>query len=283
VVTRRNFLVASSFAAAGVAIYSNEVARHEWQIAERTFRLRNLPPQFEGFRIVQISDIHLEEYAEEYYLREVVEQVNALAGDLVLVTGDFVSRGPLTVNTSMSAAARCGAILSRITCVERYGVLGNHDAIVGSRIVRDHMENNGLPLLANEYVLVERGGAHVYLAGLDNVSEGHPNLMLAVPPSPDAPVILMVHEPDYANNIVTHERGGLVDLIFSGHTHGGQVRVPGIRPLTLPPLGRIYMEGHFVLGQSQLYVNRGIGTVGVPFRLNCPPEITVATLRGIEG
>jgi predicted MPP superfamily phosphohydrolase len=179
----------------------------------------------------------------------------------------------------MSAAARCAALLSRLSCPERYGVLGNHDAIVGSRIVRDHMENNGLPLLVNECVRIERGGAHILMAGLDNASEGHPNLALAVPKSTDAPVILMVHEPDYANNVVTHERGRVVDLIVCGHTHGGQVRVPGIRPLALPPLGRIYTEGHYLLGGTQLYVNRGIGTVGLPFRWNCPPEITVATLR----
>jgi predicted MPP superfamily phosphohydrolase len=141
------------------------------------------------------------------------------------------------------------------------------------------MENNGLPLLVNESVRIERGGAYIVLAGLDDVSEGRPDLTRAVPENPDAPVILMVHEPDYANNIVTHERGPLVDFIVCGHTHGGQVRVPGLRPLALPPLGRLYPEGHYFLGGTQLYVNRGIGTVGVPFRWNCPPEITVATLR----
>ncbi len=277
--TRRAFLAASVVSTASLALYSNEFARHEVEVVQRTFLLRNLPPQFDGFRIVQISDIHMEEYAEEYFLRDVIRQVNALNADLLLVTGDFVSRGPLPVSYSMAASGRCAALLSTLTCPERYGVLGNHDAVIGSRLIRDHMENNGLPLLVNQYVRVERGGAHIFLAGVDDIAEGQPNLTLALPEKPDAPMILMAHEPDYLGRIFTHERGRLVDLVISGHTHGGQVRIPGFRPLALPPLGKLYPEGHYFLGSLQLYVNRGIGTVGVPFRLNCPPEITVATLR----
>lgn len=277
--TRRAFLAASVVSTASLALYSNEIARHAVEVTQRTFFLHNLPPQFDGFRIVQISDIHLEEYAEDFFLREVIRQVNALGADMVLVTGDFVSRGPLPVSYSMAAASRCAALLSTLTCPERYGVLGNHDMVIGPRLIRDHMENNGLPLLVNQYVRVERGGAHIFLGGVDDISEGEPNLSLAVPEKPDAPVILMAHEPDYMGRIFTHERGQFVDLVLSGHTHGGQVRIPGFRPLALPPLGKLYPEGHFFLGALQLYVNRGIGTVGVPFRLNCPPEITVATLR----
>ena len=265
-----------------MGFYSNEVARHRIETTHRTFYIRNLPAQFDGFRIVQFSDIHLEEYSEEFFLREVVRRVNALNADLLLVTGDFVSRGPLPVWVSLAAAARCGALLSALTCEERYGVLGNHDSVVGPRIVRDHMENNGLPLLVNQYVRVERDGAYLYLGGTDDISEGKPDLLLALPDKPDAPVILMAHEPDFANFIVKDDRGKHVDLILSGHTHGGQVRFPGLRPMELPPWGQLYPEGHFVLGDTQLYVNRGIGTVGVPFRFNCPPEITAITLKPAE-
>ncbi len=90
----------------------------------------------------------------------------------------------------------------------------------------------------------------------------------------------MSHEPDYADDVAAHPRGPLVDLILSGHSHGGQIRLPIAGPLILPPLGRIYPEGHYHLPKNiQLYVNRGIGTVGLPFRLNCPPEITILTLQ----
>lgn len=89
------------------------------------------------------------------------------------------------------------------------------------------------------------------------------------------PVILLAHEPDYADHVA---RRGAADLVLSGHTHGGQVRIPFLPPLFLPPLGRKYIEGQFRIGGLQLYVNRGIGAVGIPFRFNVPPEITVITL-----
>ena len=283
--SRRTFL-AGPFAAglfvattAPLALYSNEVGRHELETTHRDFPIPNLPPAFNGFRIVQISDLHLEEYTEDFFLRHVIHQVNALHADLVLVTGDFISRGPLGYDVSLAAAGRCAAILGTLTCPERYGVLGNHDAIVNPHAVRAHMENNGLPILVNQNVRIERDNQSIVLAGIDDFSHGRPNLSESIPENPDAPVILMAHEPDFANRVATHERGRHVDLILSGHTHGGQIRIPGFRPLALPPLGRLYPEGHFIVGNSHLYVNRGIGTVGLPFRLNCPAEITVATLR----
>ena len=278
-ISRRTFVAGSVASVAAVALYSNQWARHEVQVVERTFFLPNLPPAFNGFRFVQISDIHLEEYTEDFFLRHVLHQVNALQPDLLLVTGDFASRGPMPIDVSFAAAARCGEMLSALTCPLRFGVLGNHDAIIGSRIVRDHMETNGLPLLVNQYVRIDHGDAHIFLAGVDDISFGHPDLNLAIPPNPDAPVLLMAHEPDYATAVASHPRGHAVDLILSGHTHGGQIRIPGLRPLALPPLGRLFPHGLYRVGSSQLYVNRGIGTVGVPFRFNCPPEITVGTLR----
>jgi predicted MPP superfamily phosphohydrolase len=277
--TRRHFIAGSVAATAALALYGNEIGRHELEILEPTFYIPRLPPAFEGFRIVQFSDIHLEDYTEDFFLQQVIDRVNALSPDLLLITGDFVSRGPLEVEMSYAAASRCGELLRNLTCPQRYGILGNHDANVGARIVRDHMENNGLPILVNQYVRIERNGQHIILSGLDDWSYGYPNLSLAVPEKPDAPVILMVHEPDYMVNIAAHHRAPLIDLVLAGHTHGGQIRIPGFRPLALPPLGKLYPEGHFRVGALQLYVNRGIGTVGVPFRLNCPPEITVATLR----
>lgn len=280
--TRRAFL-AGAVGAAGLALYANEISRHELEVTQRTFHLNRLPGNFDGFRIVQISDLHLEEFTEDFFLRQVIAQVNALAADLVLVTGDYVSRGPLRYNLAYAAAARCGQLLGELTCPERYGILGNHDQAVGSRIVTDHMENHGLPILTNKHVRIERNGEHFWLGGTDDVSGGKPNLFQAVPDQADAPVILMVHEPDYFDHVIVHARGRYVDLMLSGHTHGGQVRLPGLRPLLLPPLGRVYTEGHYRFENTQLYVNRGVGTVGVPLRLNCPPEITVLTLRPAEG
>ncbi len=280
--TRRQFLTGAALSSAAILFFADEIGRHELELTHHTFHIPNLPPAFHGFRIVQFSDIHLEEYTEDFFLRRVIARVNALAPDLVLITGDFISRGPLPIALSYESAARCAQILSTLTCKQRFGVLGNHDAAVGSRLVRAHMEANGLPLLVNQHIPIERDNQRILLAGLDNISQGFPNLTLTVPDNPGCPVILMCHEPDYASDISCHPRGRFVDLILSGHSHGGQVRLPGVRPLALPPLGRVYVQGHFQVGTSQLYVNRGIGTVGLPLRLNCLPEITEITLQPLE-
>jgi len=277
--TRRNFLKATAASIAGFAFYSNEIARHEIDVTQPTFRIANLPPAFDGFRIAQISDLHLEDYTEDYFLRRVIDRVNKLAPDMVLVTGDFVSRGPLSNAVAFDAAGRCAEMLAALRCPIRYGILGNHDCSVDRRVVRNHMEDNGLPLLVNRSVRIERGGEYFYLAGLDDVEFGQPNLAAGLPADHDAPTLLMVHEPDFADYAATQKESSKIDLMLSGHTHGGQVLIPGLSPLALPPNGRMYPQGHFNVGSFQLYVNRGIGTVGIPFRLNCPPEITLATLR----
>ena len=277
--SRRGFLISGALGAAGMALYAGEIARHELEITTPEFRINGLPEAFDGFRIAQISDIHLEEWTEDFFLRHVIARVNALKPDLVLVTGDFISNGPLPRSVALSAARRCGELLGSLTCPLRFGVLGNHDAGLGSRFVREPVEAHGLPLLVNQHVRIERGGQHFYLAGVDDMAHGEPNLDLALPEQVDAPVILMAHEPDFVTVVARYQRQAQIDFLLCGHTHGGQVCLPWLGPIALPPLGKMYPHGHYNVGSTQLYVNRGIGTVGVPFRLNCPPEITLATLR----
>ena len=103
-VTRRRFLIGAGAVAAGMAVYSGEVSRHELAVVRRTVRIRQLPESFEGFRVAQISDIHLDEFTEPYFLTEVVGRLNRLAPDLVLLTGDFITRGSLTFLASQHAA-----------------------------------------------------------------------------------------------------------------------------------------------------------------------------------
>lgn len=265
--------------AAGMALYAGEIARHELEVVEISIPIRNLPSAFHGFRMVQISDMHLEEFTEPIFLEHVVHRINELSPDLVLLTGDFVTHGALTYVAGAPAAKRCAEILSKITCPLRYGCLGNHDVAAGAFPVIKALEAHGIPVLVNQYVSIERNGDHLWLCGLNDPATAAPDLNLAVPETPDAPVILMAHEPDYADTVIAHPRGHLVDLMLSGHSHGGQIRFPIVGALVLPPMGTKYPEGHYRFEQMQLYVNRGIGTVGLPFRLNCPPEITVHTLQ----
>jgi uncharacterized protein len=262
-----------------LALYSAEIARHEISVVARDLALQNLPASFEGFRVVQISDIHFEEYTEPFFLRRVVREINSLSPDLVLLTGDYISMGPLRKRFTRHALRRCAEILQDIACPRRFGAMGNHDVFLGEAEIGPALADARIPLLINEHVRIERNGHHLWLCATHDPVTHVPDLDATIPANPDAPVLLMCHGPDYVDTLLAHPRGRFVDAMFSGHTHGGQVRLPFLPPMHLPEGGRKYVEGTFRLGKLQLYVNRGIGAVGVPFRLNCPPEITLFTLR----
>ncbi len=262
-----------------MALYAGEISRHEVSIVDRPIAIANLPAPFHGYRIVQISDIHLDEFTEPFFFERIVHRVNALNPDLVLLTGDFITHGSMTFFAGNHAIRRCAEIIATLTAPLRYGCLGNHDVSFNAALVTQTLADHATPVLINQYLPIERNGARLWLCGVDDPGASHPNLDLALPDSPDGPVLLMAHEPDYADDVLAHPKGHLVDLILSGHSHGGQVRLPIVGALILPPMGTKYPEGHYTFGRTQLYVNRGIGTVGLPFRFNCPPEITLITLR----
>jgi predicted MPP superfamily phosphohydrolase len=277
--TRRNFLLGSAAAACGLALYSGEFARHEISIVRCELALAKLPGALRNYRIAQISDIHYDEYTEPSFVRRVVGQVNQLAPDLVLLTGDYISNTPLGREFAYQAMHRCAEVLRELACPLRFAVMGNHDSILGAPTIRPILAAVGIPLLVNQHVAIERAGQRLWLCGIHDPVTHIPDLESAIPEKPDGPVLLMSHGPDYADNVLAHPRGPLVDLMLAGHSHGGQVRLPIVGALHLVDGGRKYVQGLFRLGQMQLYVNRGIGTVGLPFRLNCPPEITLFTLK----
>ena len=277
--TRRTFLVASGTTAAAFALYAGEISRHEVSIVDRPIAISNLPAPFHGYRIAQISDIHLDEFTEPFFLERIVRRVNELKPDLVLLTGDFITHGSMTFFAGNHAIRRCAEIIATLTAPLRFGCLGNHDCAFNAPLVTQMLADHATPVLVNQYLPIERNGSRLWLCGVDDPGNSHPNLDLAIPDSPDGPVILMAHEPDYADDVTAHPKGHLVDLMLSGHSHGGQVRLPFVGALILPPMGTKYPEGHYTFNRMQLYVNRGIGTVGLPFRFNCPPEITVLTLH----
>src|SRR5487761_788506 len=211
--TRRHFLIGAGATAAGLALYSGEISRHELDLVPRTLAISNLPSAFHGFRIAQISDIHLDEFTEPFFLERVVRHVNALAADMVLLTGDFVTYGSLTFLNGRSAAHHCAEILSTLTCPLRYACLGNHDTSVGSALVIDSLTSNGIPVLVDEHLPIERNGSRFWLCGVNDPGTTNPRLDPAVPPVPAGPVILMAREPDYADFVLKHPRGPLVDVM----------------------------------------------------------------------
>lgn len=277
-VSRRAFLGMGSAAVVGLGLYSAEFERHHVEVTQRSVSLPGLADSFHGMRLVQISDLHFHEFSETYYIRRIVEQVNALKPDVVMLTGDFVSDAPRPHAWGRAQSYPCAEILQNLQCPQRYAVMGNHDAEVGVETVIDALVTHGIPVLENQYVPIERDGRRFWLAGAANITSHMVRLELAVPPAKTRetdPVILMAHEPDFADHVAKY---GGVNLMVSGHTHGGQVRMPFVGPVVLPPLGRKYVEGFFQIGPTRLYVNRGVGTVGLPIRFLCRPEITVFTL-----
>jgi hypothetical protein len=277
-ITRRSFLIGASAAGLSVAAYAGTHARHEIEVTHRTLTIADLPDAFVGFRLVQLSDIHLEEYTEPWFLQEAVRIINDLHPELVLLTGDFVSRGPASDRYAWRAAGLAAEVLEGLKAPQRYACLGNHDVGVGAGHVIAPLASHGTPMLIDSYVPIQKGSDYFWLCGSDDAGTRNPDLNLAIPDAPSAPVILMCHEPDFVDHVIRHPRFPWIDAMLSGHTHGGQVRLPVLGPLILPPMGKKYIEGRFQFEHMELYVNRGLGTVGLPFRLNCPAEITQFTL-----
>jgi uncharacterized protein len=277
ILSRRNFLKASGLAVVGLPLYAGEVARHELSVERRTILLPRLPEAFRGLRIVQISDFHYAQFTEGFFIKLVVDAVNRLKPDVVVFTGDYITLGLWSPQKTVDFAYSCAEMLSRVECPVRYAVLGNHDCMLGEAPVTDALVTHGLTVLDNRALPLERDGKRLWFAGTGDALCRKVNLDKAVPAAlrkAGEPVILLAHEPDILPGVARYG----VDLMLSGHTHGGQVRLPFLPAMFLPELGEIYVEGLYRLGSTQLYVNRGIGAVNLPFRLNCPPEITVITL-----
>ena len=282
--TRRSFLTLAASSVGGLALYSGEIARHELRVEEYSVHLPRLPEAFRGMRIAQISDIHYFEWTESFFLRQVVDHVNNLKPDMVVLTGDFVTYGPVRWPSeeahkrfALRHMPECASILSGIRCPLRYATLGNHDMMVGGRYVYGDLINQGLPVLRNRAVALERNGQRLWLIGLGSACARDVDTERAFPDSAvrdREATIVLAHEPDILPQIAKLD----ADLMLSGHTHGGQVCLPFLPPAFLPQYGKKYVQGWFRSGSTQLYVNRGIGTIGVPFRVNCPPEITLLTL-----
>lgn len=281
--SRRTLFKTALCGVGGLAVYGVEIDRHWLETSRYDVYLPGLPAEFDGFRAVQLSDIHIDEFTEPYFVRDAVDHINRLAPDAVLLTGDFVTHQFGSEKFAEGSAWQCANILAKIKCPLRYAIFGNHDVMVSERVVGEALKDNGVTVLRNGHAPIERGRARIWLAGLDDCLMGAPDPGQAIPVSirnqPNEPVILLCHEPDYADQLIRHPAGQAVAVMLSGHTHGGQVRIPFMPPIHLPPMGRQYVEGWFRFGSMQLFVNRGLGTVGVPVRFDCAPELTVFTLR----
>jgi predicted MPP superfamily phosphohydrolase len=251
-----------------------EVNRHEVPIA-------SLPPAFHGFTLVQMTDFHGSPRVTSEYLDEAVDLAHRQNADVIVLTGDYIHKGSRHVDDVARSLGRLRAPLGV------YAVLGNHDFSVRNalgmrryrelhRQVADALSAQGIRVLRNEAVPFDRDNERLYLSGMEDLwsRECDPERSLAGIPH-DVPRVVLAHNP------LTVERlqGRRCDLMLSGHTHGGQVDVPGIGKFTLGPGGRRFSAGMYRVGQTWLYVNKGIGH-GVPIRYRVRPEVAVFTLKG---
>ena len=242
-------------------------------IEHTRIQLNRLPKAFDGFRVVQLSDVHHGPFSSKEQIEQAVDTANRLKPDIIALTGDYISK-------ERQYAAPCAEMLGRLEA--RHGVfavLGNHDHWVDAALITDLFRAEGITVLINEGMRFEKNGAAFWLAGVDDTMVGLEDLSLALAGArSDEMKLLLAHNP-----VVLRRAARVsVDLVLSGHTHGGQVAIRGERSAS-GKVRRRLLKGLGRQGNTQIYVNRGLGTVVLPIRYGCPPEISLLELRTGRG
>ncbi len=274
--TRRDWIKrsAASVAAVGLGCLGyGFAARDRVEISRVPVKIAELPDEFAGFTIAQLSDIHHGPYTGIDYINRCVEIVNNLKPDLIALTGDFTYGGRRYVEP-------CAELFRNLKAtVGVYAVLGNHDYYVGASQVARALRNAGCNLLIDAQDRITKRGSKLLLLGVDDLYYGETDvdrLMRDVPK--DAPKIVLAHNPDFIEEFAVKHLH--IDFMMSGHTHGGQIRLPVLgAPHISSSYGQRYAIGLNRNGSMQVYTTRGIGTVLLPSRFDCPPEITLYTLE----
>lgn len=273
----------SAYAFGGAAY--GMIKHDAYKIEHKDIVIENLPAELKGTTITLVSDIHSGQYMNEAEMREYADIINSLGSDIVCIPGDFVNSRideiPPLVNAFRDLKAKHGV----------FGSLGNHDFFSNADYVAKSISNETpVQVLRNEHRKVTINGKDLLIMGVDDTRGGGAdmNTVMRYYENTESkmkqtegdisgkPKILLCHKPYGFDELAKKE----IDLILSGHTHGGQV-VPvklGNFNLSFAAAVSKYIEGLYKNGKSQMYVSRGIGSVALPIRLNCPPEITVIKL-----
>jgi len=280
-ISRRDFL--KLLRAVGVSVfmgsYVSVLEPTWWDVTDIHLTLPRLPKSFSGFRLVQLSDIHLGGWTNIEHLKSIFEIVRGLSPNLVAITGDFVLDPGRTLVHSLNLDDYEVALKSLTAYIPVLAVLGNHDYWFDYRVVLKMLESSGVQVLINSAQKVQIADEFIWFGGIDDMSEGVPKLERVLKSlSNEACSILLAHEPDFADESAAT---GYFDLQISGHSHGGQVNLPLVGPPVLPRFGQKYPSGLYQVGQMYQYTNRGIGMTPPYVRLNCRPEITVFTLESV--
>ncbi len=280
-ISRRRFLkislasaLVTAFGGVGSYAYAHDVEPVNVEIVHLELRLPRLNPAFDGYRLAQISDIHMGTGMTSAQLTRIVEMVNAEQPDATALTGDYVTHGDIQPLLQPLAEA-----LSKLKAKDGvFSILGNHDHWTDPIAIRGMLTDSGMIDLTNSVHTLKRGEAVLHLAGVDDYWEQKDDIDAVMAQlAGDDCAVLLAHEPDFAD---VSAATGRFDLQISGHSHGGQVRIPIInRPIILPSFSEKYPVGQYQVGNMIQYTNRGVGTIAPAVRFNCRPEITVFTLR----
>ncbi|QRG69811.1 metallophosphoesterase [Brevibacillus choshinensis] len=254
-------------------LYSYGWERKWIEVTQVPIEVPSLPETFKGMKLVHFSDLHLGHYCEPEDVRHVVELIMQERPDMICFTGDLVDESTRYLSAVVPILRQLRAPFGK------YAVLGNHDYRMREQhVVRDALSSSGFEVLDNRHIRVEKQGSALCVAGVDDVLFGVPDLTRAVAEIPAGDtVILLAHEPDFAQEAAAFP----IHLQLSGHSHGGQVRLPLIGPILTPKLSQKYVQGLYRVEKKdmQVYTTRGIGTTILPIRFLCRPEVTVLTLR----
>jgi predicted MPP superfamily phosphohydrolase len=270
--TAARWLAGAGMGAAALGAYAWLVEPRWVEVTRTLVHVPRLHADLEGFRVALLTDLHAGEGTPMSVIRRACRLAMREAPDLVAVTGDLAADdadGFGEVLEALSAlAAPCGV----------YAVPGNHDHTVGiRRFHRDVGRAPGIRDLTNRAVTLRVGEARLCVAGVDDLGRGEPSLDALPPPSARDFTLLLAHDPGQGER--ARRAYDRVDLIVSGHTHGGQVRLPGVGALRNPAeRDDLYEAGLRRRPWTQVYTSRGVGTVRLPVRFLCRPEVAVLEL-----
>lgn len=254
-----------------VAWRSRFVTPFAFEVRDVVVQLPRKHRYLAGLSIAFVTDTHVGPHFKADDLAPVVRQLQAIRPDIVLFGGDYICESPRFMRQTAPVLGEMG----RTARFGAWGVMGNHDLANTRGRVMPPLEDQGISLLANQAVKITTDRGDIWLAGIDDALLGVPDVAATFRDVPvDAAVMCLWHEPDKAEEVAPY--GPFLQL--SGHTHGGQVRLPGIGPLATPLMGKRYVEGRFQIGDMLLYVSRGLGMYRPPVRFNCAPELTVIRL-----
>ncbi len=265
-------------AAAGTGALARWVNPYRPGLERITLPLPSAHAYLAGTTIGFLADPHYGPFMSESDIRLATSLLAAESPDLVLLGGDYISESP---RYASGVAAILGE-LAKAAPLGALAVLGNHDVAETARAKRviSTLEASGIRVLRDEAAVVETDRGALWIAGIDDAILGRPNPIRAFADVPTgAAALALWHEPDYAEQ--TAALGAFAQL--SGHSHGGQVRLPGVGAVFLPPGGRRYPMGFAEVGAMHVYTSRGVGVYVPPVRFNCPPEVTLVTLATDDG